>query len=74
MTAPLSSWPTVERYSSCHGVALSGTGGSAVLLAPRDLLVGDQHVAAARVEIDADAIARAQPGEPATRGALRRGN
>jgi hypothetical protein len=32
ITLPLSSWPTVDRYSSCHGVALAGTGGMPAFL------------------------------------------
>ena len=72
MTAPLSSCPTVERYSSCHGVALSGTCWQACLLASRNLLVADQHVTAAGREVDADPVAGPQPRESATRGAFRR--
>src|SRR5215211_2118853 len=37
------------------------------------LLVGDQHVTASGAQVDTDGIPRPQPGQAASRGALRRG-
>src|SRR5471032_2620479 len=44
----------------------------ALRLAARQFLVGDQHVAAARVQVDADDVARTHVGEAAADGAFRR--
>ena len=47
-TPPSDSWPVFSRYSSSQGVLLAGIGGGGFGLAPRDLVVVDQRVAAAR--------------------------
>src|SRR5215207_5151734 len=49
-------------------------GGDALLpLAAFDLLLGDKHVAASGAQVDADRVARPNPGQAAASGALWRG-
>src|SRR5918993_517003 len=54
-------------------LAFGEVGDTFLPLAAFYLLLGDEHVAATRVQVYADGVSRPQPGQAAPDGALRRG-